>query len=722
MAGQRVLLGLLQTLQLVGGGLLGLGALLGRLCGALQGLVAGFGGLQGLRRLVQGLRGGVAGGAQSVCALPVVGTQCLGAGDGLGARGPLGLPALNVLRGLVLLAAFGGEAGFAGGQVGGGFLAGADQGVERGLFVLQGSGGGGEVQRLVAAHQGVLGGAAQGARLAGLQGEAVGFQALDAALLVQQFLLVSNLLFQALVLLAQGQHSGVLRLNRAGQLLQLVGQGQALGGQRAALAGQGVDLLPAVQVGLFVLPLLAQGGQGVTGQALVLRGLRSLAGGLSLSAGLGGGGHGGVLGGQLGGAVLLLGHQGLHGLLLGAELLLQLVALVKLLAPGAQLLAQVGVLRVGAAKVVQLLALGLRLRQLRLRGHGNALGQRVGAVVLLVVRGVLALGGGAQGGQRGLALRAGGLRLLQGEVQRLQLLRGLALQQAVQLWRASLLGGLGLCALGLGGLHVERALGHVVLPLALRQRGLVGALQRGQLGAQALNVALHGRALLGAEQGHAGGLGFELVKLLLGFAGLLKHFFGDFAVDLGAGEFFQQFGALVGAGVQKGGKTALRQQHGFGEARKVQPRDGLNAFELVVGLGAENLARAGGEFDLGGLQGAVDFVAGAALAPEGAVDGAFDLKRHLRQAVGGVAGHDVVGRGRDAFEARGLVVQRQANGVQQGRFAGAGGAGDGEQAVVHKRRLGEVHRPLAFERVEVFEAQGEDFHDWPSCRPVTTWR
>jgi hypothetical protein len=52
----------------------------------------------------------------------------------------------------------------------------------------------------------------------------------------------------------------------------------------------------------------------------------------------------------------------------------------------------------------QLLARNRGLRQLRLRGLGNALGQRVGAVVLLV-RGVLALGDWRSTASDGLALR-----------------------------------------------------------------------------------------------------------------------------------------------------------------------------------------------------------------------------------------------------------------------------------------------------------------------------
>ncbi|MNE93784.1 hypothetical protein D3C80_1916770 [compost metagenome] len=44
-------------------------------------------------------------------------------------------------------------------------------------------------------------------------------------------------------------------------------------------------------------------------------------------------------------------------------------------------------------------------------------------------------------------------------------------------------------------------------------------------------------------------------------------------INLGAGQFFQQFGTFVGLGVQEGGELALRQHHRFGEAAKIQPGD-----------------------------------------------------------------------------------------------------------------------------------------------------
>ena len=329
-------------------------------------------------------------------------------------------------------------------------------------------------------------------------------------------------------------------------------------------------------------------------------------------------------------------------------------------------------------------------------------GQAVGQVVLLVVRGQVLLALLVQRGQLGVAVLAGGLRLLPGVVQGRQHLRGFTDAQALQLGCGGVQRGGGFAVACLCRLLVLRALGQVEMPLALHQGGLVRGLHVGQLGGPAVHVGVHGGALFVAQQFHTVSAGLELVELLFGRTGLFKHLARDVAVNLGAGQFLQQLGAVVGAGVQKGGKTALGQQHGLGEAGKVQARNGGHAPELVHALAAQNGAFAGGpvhtgQLHFGRLQRAVHLVTRAALAPEGAVHRAFHLKLHLGQAVHRVARHDVVGGCRDAFQARGLVVQRQANGVQQGRFARAGGAGDGKQAVVGKGRLGEVNAPLPFE-------------------------
>ena len=218
-----------------------------------------------------------------------------------------------------------------------------------------------------------------------------------------------------------------------------------------------------------------------------------------------------------------------------------------------------------------------------------------------------------------------------------------------------------------------------------------------QLAVEAANSLLHFGALFGAEQFHAVGAGLELVELPFGFACLLKNPARNIAVDFAAGQFFQQLCTLVGAGVEECRKAALGKQHGFGKAREIEAGDLGDALQLVIALRAEDGAIAIGEFDLGGLQCAIGLVTRTALAPESTVDGTFDFELDLGQTVGGVPRHDVVVRGRDGLQARRLVVKREADGVEQCRFASAGRAGDGEQAVVGERRLGEVDGPFALQ-------------------------
>ena len=98
-------------------------------------------------------------------------------------------------------------------------------------FKLQGALGGADIQRLVLLDGRVFGGAAQWAGAAGLQVCAVGFQGLDALLLLKQLFLVTHLLLQVPVGLAALRHLG-----GTGVLAGL--RGQPLGVQAVLLAGQ----------------------------------------------------------------------------------------------------------------------------------------------------------------------------------------------------------------------------------------------------------------------------------------------------------------------------------------------------------------------------------------------------------------------------------------------------------------------------------------------------
>ena len=231
--------------------------------------------------------------------------------------------------------------------------------------------------------------------------------------------------------------------------------------------------------------------------------------------------------------------------------------------------------------------------------------------------------------------------------------------------------------------------------------------------------------LLIAQQLDTRGLGAQLIQCSFDLAGLLEHPLGNLPIDVGAGQLLQQLGALVGVGLQKGRKTALGQQHGFGEALEIQTGEALGQFEFFIQLVGEDLPDARGLIDLHQLdfrclQRAVALVAGPALAPEGAVVLVLDRKLDLGQAVGGVPGQQLVAAGRQRAHARRAVVQGQADGIQQGGLARSGRPGYGEQAVVLERLGGEVDLPFALQRIEVFQAQTKDLHTGSSASSATT--
>ena len=259
------------------------------------------------------------------------------------------------------------------------------------------------------------------------------FQALDAALLIEQFLFVLHLRVHAFVLFAQGMKHFVLRFDMGLAVLQLRGQRGLLAGQFTALPRQPFELLPVVQTVLARLPLLAQGGQRLPGQPLGLLDFGLLVRSVGGGAGLFCGHYRRVVGNELKTTFGLFGIQLLRGQLLRRHGLLQLLALVKLLSPHAQTFTQLCALRVGGAKVVKLLALLLCTLQLRLRLFGDARGEGVGAVVVLVMRGLLAFVLAMQPLQRFFAGAASGFSVLPRLMQRLQRLRRFAVGQPAQL-------------------------------------------------------------------------------------------------------------------------------------------------------------------------------------------------------------------------------------------------------------------------------------------------
>ncbi|MCY1340261.1 hypothetical protein D9M69_261710 [compost metagenome] len=556
---------------------------------------------------------------------------------------------------------------------------------------------------------------------------AVLLQGLDALLLLQQLFLVADLLLQLLVAAAQGGQLAFLLCVPAALLVEFRLQAGHLG---LGLGAGGGDLLQAIQpahLPLQLLPAFAQGGFRFAGQQPVQ---------LGLTGALGPAGGGQSLLGRGGcrflrGALLLQTLDGIAQLrqlfLQGTELPGQTAALGELRLPAAQMLAQPCALRVAGQLFVQLLAFRMQSlmgslplrRQLRAvpAGAPQAGGD---AFAGLLLTGAVVF----QGGEVPLYALP---RRLPGVVQRLQAGGRFAVCQPAQFRR-----GIGqrlarLLFFRLGLAFLLFGAGQVLAPAALGLQRLLASARLGFTLRQVPGFRFQRGTLLGAKQFDALGAGAQLVQRRPHLAGAFEHALGDEAVDFRAGQFLQQLGALIGAGFEEGGEPALGQQHGFGEALEIQAGEAFGLAQLVADLVGEDapaavLALDLAQLDLRRLQRALGLVAGAALAPEGAVAPALHFELNFGEAVGGVPGHQLVAALRQAVHARRAVVQGQADGIQQRGLARPGGTGDGEQAVVLERLGVEVDLPFALQRVEVLQAQAEDSHGRSSCRSATTCR
>ena len=176
-------------------------------------------------------------------------------------------------------------------------------------------------------------------------------------------------------------------------------------------------MLPAVESGLFALPVLAQFGQCAPGEALVLLGLCRLPGAISRNFCLVLGVDRNSLFGDGLSVFLLLFFQLLRGFLLCGDVELQLVALFKLLAPDAKAFAQLRALRVGGTKFVDLAALVLNPLQLLLSLFGDLGCKAMSGIVLLVVFYLPCFALDMQRLQFAIALPAGGIGLFPNQVQ-----------------------------------------------------------------------------------------------------------------------------------------------------------------------------------------------------------------------------------------------------------------------------------------------------------------
>ena len=190
-----------------------------------------------------------------------------------------------------------------------------------------------------------------------------------------------------------------------------------------------------------------------------------------------------------------------------------------------------------------------------------------------------------------------------------------------------------------------------------------------------------------------------------------EHHGGDLSINLGPRQFFQELGAFFRFGIEKSSELPLRQQHRTGKASVVQTGKFGGHFQLVFNFIGENFAiGAASQFDTRNLQVTFWLVARAVLTPECAIGFASDFEFNFGQTFRRVAGHQVILRLRDGIESWCFVVQREANGVQQGGLSGTGWTGDGKQPVAGKRLCREINFPFPFQGVEVFQTQAENFH------------
>jgi hypothetical protein len=202
----------------------------------------------------------------------------------------------------------------------------------------------------------------------------------------------------------------------------------------------------------------------------------------------------------------------------------------------------------------------------------------------------------------------------------------------------------------------------------------------------------------------------------------------DVAIDGAAGQGFEQFAALVFIGAEEGREFVLGQQH---RARKLFERQTDAPFDLAqhFGLGAAQRLQTGQlvQTHAGRLQRAAGTVARAPHAPARAITLAVVADEiDFRIGFGGAAPQQraAVGHGQHFFadvrqvvagarafdEARGGVVQGQAQSVEQGALAGAGRAADREQAARRQRLALEIDFEVAGQRRQIAAADAQDLH------------
>src|SRR5690606_35720649 len=118
---------------------------------------------------------------------------------------------------------------------------------------------------------------------------------------------------------------------------------------------------------------------------------------------------------------------------------------------------------------------------------------------------------------------------------------------------------------------------------------------------------------------------------------------GDPAVNFSAGDLFQYRCTRVRVGLQKRGETALRQQHGTGEAVEIHSGDTLYASGDILDFRFQNFSRCGvSQLMFRRLQLTRGMPARPVLAPVTAETSGLRFKRDFGETFAGLARQNLV--------------------------------------------------------------------------------
>ena len=151
------------------------------------------------------------------------------------------------------------------------------------------------------------------------------------------------------------------------------------------------------------------------------------------------------------------------------------------------------------------------------------------------------------------------------------------------------------------------------------------------------------------------------------FAGSFMHGDGNARIDGGAGNLFKDRRPLIGIGLKKSGKFALRQQDGTGEAVVIHARELLNQPDhLLAARFQHGIVTRIDQFMFGRLQFAVGTPAGPVLRPMAPVGPVTGFKINFGKTVASPARHNFIAAFADMAQSGGAGKKGETKGVQDG--------------------------------------------------------